>query len=160
MASNVPFVKQVAWISLLPQLVVMGLIGLACYLAGAKENTVLYTGGLYVALSFTLRNVVAKQHREGIRLVKKQDYAGAILLFEASYSHFNENSWIDEYRYVTLLSSSRVCYREMALCNIAFCYSQIGEGKKAAEYYRQTLENYPENGVAQAGLRMLESAQK
>lgn len=43
----------------------------------------------------------------------------------------------------------------MALCNIAFCYGQIGEGQKAKEYYQQTLTEYPENGMAQAGINML-----
>jgi len=105
-----------------------------------------------------LRAVVAKDHQKGMHLVKKHEFAEAIPVFESSYKFFTHNSWVDEYRYITLLSSSRMCYREMALCNIAFCYTQIGEGKKAAEHYRKVLENYPENGLAQAGLKVLESA--
>ena len=45
----------------------------------------------------------------------------------------------------------------MGLCNIAFCYSQTGNGSKAIEFYQQTLKDYPENGMAKAGLNMLNS---
>ncbi|MDB5268622.1 MAG: hypothetical protein JWP58_1662 [Hymenobacter sp.] len=157
MASNVPIVKQVAWISMIPQLVIMFLIGLVCYLCGT-ENPVFPTAVIYLGLALILRNFVAKDHRKGMQLVKKQEFAEAIPFFEASYKFFTENSWVDEYRYITLLSSSRMCYREMALCNIAFCYTQIGEGRKAAELYKQVLGTYPENGLAQVGLKVLESA--
>ena len=160
MASNVPVVKQVGWLSLVPQLSVMGLLIAVCYLVSGAENAILYGALIYLGISFTFRNVVAKDHREGMRLVKHYNYVEAIPCFDKSYKYFTKNTWVDTYRYLTLLSSSKMCYRGMALCNIAFCYSQIGEGKKAAEFYRQTLETYPENGLAQSGLRMLESAQK
>jgi len=48
-------------------------------------------------------------------------------------------------------------YREMGLCNIAFCYSQTGMGEKAKAVYQQALNEYPDNGLAQAGLNMLTS---
>ena len=46
-------------------------------------------------------------------------------------------------------------YREMALCNIAFCYGQIGNGTKAIEFYQKTLVEFPENGIAESALKML-----
>ncbi len=159
MASNVPVIKQIAWISMLPQIGILFLIGLVCYLCGVG-NPVFPAAVIYLGLSYLLRAVVAKDYQKGMHLVKKQEFAEAIPVFESSYKFFMDNSWVDEYRYIILLSSSRMSYREMALCNIAFCYTQIGEGKKAAEFYREVLKNYPENGLAQAGLKMLESAQK
>ena len=158
MASNVPVVKQIAWISMLPQIGILFLIGLICYLCGT-ENPVFPAAAIYLVLSYMLRAAIAKDHQKGMHLVKKQEFAEAIPVFESSYMFFMDNPWVDEYRYVILLSSSRMCYREMALCNIAFCYTQIGEGRKAAEFYRQVLQNYPENGLAQAGLKVLQSAQ-
>ncbi|RYZ22546.1 MAG: hypothetical protein EOO10_21625 [Chitinophagaceae bacterium] len=50
-------------------------------------------------------------------------------------------------------------YREMALCNVAFCYSQIGEGKMAIDWYTRTLKEFPESGLAQTALRMLYSSE-
>jgi len=47
----------------------------------------------------------------------------------------------------------------MGLCNIAFCYSQINNGQKAKEYYELTLKEFPDNGLAIAGLRMINSIQ-
>ena len=46
-------------------------------------------------------------------------------------------------------------YKEMGLCNIAFCYSQTNDGQKAKEYYEKALSEFPENGMAIAGLNIL-----
>jgi tetratricopeptide (TPR) repeat protein len=159
MASNVPVVRQVAWISIIPQLILMGLIVLACYRSGAS-NPFMYGALIYLAISYGLKTSLAKDHNRGVQLTKQHSYVEAIPFFEASYKYFTAHPWMDKYRYITLLSSSKMCYREMALCNIAFSYSQVGDGKKAAEYYRKTLESFPDNGMAQAGLRMLDAAGK
>ena len=45
----------------------------------------------------------------------------------------------------------------MGLSNIAFCYSQIGNGQKATEYYQQSLNDFPDNGIAITALNMLNS---
>jgi len=50
MASNVPVVKQIAWISMLPQISILLLIGLICYLFGA-ENPVFPAAAIYLVLS-------------------------------------------------------------------------------------------------------------
>jgi tetratricopeptide (TPR) repeat protein len=159
MASDVPVIKQVAWVSIVPQVLVMGIIVAACYAAGVAEPF-LYGPLIYLIISYLLRNYVAKAHRQGIDLVKRKDFRAAIPCFEASYHYFTQKPWVDKYRYFTLLSSSRMTYREMALCNIAFCYSQLGDGEKAVRYYEQVLADYPANGLAQAGLKMLESTKK
>jgi len=48
----------------------------------------------------------------------------------------------------------------MALNNIAFCYGQIGQGSKAIEYYERTLKEYPDSGIAKAGLNFLNSVKE
>ena len=162
MASNVPLVKQVAWISLIPHLFVFGLFTILFYLCGASDIRVdcLLGLGLYWMIVLVLRITTANDHRKGMRLLKKEAFTEAIQHFEASYSHFTEHAWVDEYRYLTMLSSSKMCYREMALCNIAFCYGQTGEGAEAVEYYNRVLKEYPNNGPAQAALRMRDSIAK
>jgi tetratricopeptide (TPR) repeat protein len=104
-----------------------------------------------------LRYFVPKSHREGMKFTKQQDFEKAIDSFKKSFEFFTKYRWVDNNRYLTLLSSSRMCYREMALCNIAFCYSQIGKGTKAIEYYSLVLEEFPENGLAVSGLAILNS---
>jgi tetratricopeptide (TPR) repeat protein len=111
----------------------------------------------YVALAIILRNLIAKSHRRGVRLTRQQKFSEAIPFFEKSVDYFSKNSLIDKYRFLTLLSSSKMRYREMGLCNIAFCYSQTGKGSKAKRYYEEVLKAFPENSLAIAGLNMLNS---
>ena len=157
MASNVPTIRQVAWISLIPQLL---LIGLFIYIFKLlRFNEPFIFGALtYSVLAFGLRNFVAKDHRQGMKLVKQQKFDEAIPVFEKSFAFFTINAWVDKYRFLTLLSSSKMTYKEMGLCNIAFCFGQTGNGQKAIEYYEQTLKEFPDNGLAIAGLNMLKSS--
>ena len=94
-----------------------------------------------------------------MRLVKQHNFMDAIPKFEKSVDFFTRNNWLDKYRFLTLLSSSKMTYKEMGLCNIAFCYSQTNNGQKAKEYFEQTLKEFPENGLAIAGLRMMNSVE-
>ncbi len=55
------------------------------------------------------------------------------------------------------MTPSAMSYREMALCNIAFCYSQIGKGEQALKYYQQAISEFPDCGLAEAAIRMIES---
>lgn len=156
MASKVPVVKQVNWIALLPQFMVIGII-YTIYGSFEIKEPFLFGVITYFVLAMLLRNLIAKEHRQAIKMVKLHQYEIAIHLFEESVDYFSRNSWVDKYRSITLLTVSRMGYKEMGLCNIAFCYSQIGEGQTAKEYYELTLSEFPENGLAQAGLKMLTS---
>ncbi len=121
------------------------------------EKAILYGALSYLVISFSLRNLIPKDHRNGMRKVKNGNFKKAISDFNNSYGFFEKNNWIDKYRFLTLLSSSRMSYKEMALNNIAFCYSQIGNGIKSKEFYERTLREFPESGLAKAGLNMLNS---
>jgi tetratricopeptide (TPR) repeat protein len=158
MASQVPTVRQTALISIIPQFSVLGGLILMFYFLKTPDYFV-YGAISYLFLSFSLRNILTRHHKAGIRLIRKKDYKTAIYAFQRSYDFFTRNNWIDKFRYLTVLSSSAMCYREMALCNIAFSYSQIGDGKKAKEYYEKTLRDYPNNGLAIAAMNMIKSAE-
>ncbi len=159
MASIVPTVRQTAWVSLIPQLVVMGLL-ILLYSLLQIGDPVIYGVLTYLVISFALRNFIPKDHRQGMKLVRQQNFKDAIPFFEKSVDFFTKNSWLDKYRFVVLLSSSNMTYKEMGLCNIAFCFAQTGDGQKAKEYYEQTRKEFPENGLAQAGLRMIDAFEK
>jgi tetratricopeptide (TPR) repeat protein len=111
-------------------------------------------------LSYGLRNLITRSHQKGINLVKQGNFIDAIPYFERSVKYFSENDWVDKYRFLTMLSSSKMSYREMGLCNIAFCFSQTGEGQKAKELYQFTLNEYPENVLAQTALNLFNSVEK
>jgi Tetratricopeptide repeat. len=156
MASTVPTIRQLSWLSVIPQLIVIGLLIFLYHLANFDQPFIF--GALtYSLLALGLRNLIAKNHRQGMRLVKQQKFVDALPYFEKSVDYFAKNNWVDKYRYLTLLSSSKMTYKEMGLCNIAFCYSQTGNGQKAKEYYEQALREFPENGLAIAALNMLKS---
>jgi hypothetical protein len=50
-------------------------------------------------------------------------------------------------------------YREMALCNAAFAYSQLGDGARAIYLYEQTLLEFPDSSLAASSLQMLRAGQ-
>lgn len=156
MATNVPVVKQVAWISLVPQFVFMGLLFAIFYMVD-KDMYITYGAITYLVISFTLRFTIPSYHRQGIALIKEKKYNAAIPYFLKSYDFFTKYAWVDKYRYITLLSSSLMCYKEMALNNIAFSYGQIGEGKLSEEYYLRTLKEYPNNELAIAALNLIKA---
>src|SRR5688572_29000099 len=154
MASNVPTIRQIDWIAVIPQILLIGIFIYFYHLLNIGDPFIL--GALtYLILSFGLRYIFTTAHRKGINLVKQQKFTDAIPYFEKSVDFFSKNSWIDKYRFLTLLSPSKMSYREMGLCNIAFCYSQVGNKSKAIGFYQQTLKDYPENRIATAALKLL-----
>ena len=159
MSSKSPIVRQIAWLSLLPQLILILCFIVFAYFIGF-QNYILVGAIIYLAISFLLRFGIPFHHRKGIALFKKGSFVEAIPFFKKSYVFFKRNAWIDKYRYILLLSPSRVSYTEMALLNIAFCYGQSGDGKRSKEYYKKTLSEFPDSEMAKASLRMFESAKE
>jgi tetratricopeptide (TPR) repeat protein len=156
MASSQPIVRQINWFSIIPQILVFVIISSIYYFWGIQDF-ILFGAATYLTLSLTLRKIIPKSHRKGIVFFKKREYEKAICEFEKSYEFFKRNEWIDKYRFLVLLSSSRASYIEMALLNIAFCYGQIGEGAKSKDYYESTLREFPGSQMAIVSLRMFDS---
>lgn len=125
-----------------------------------RSNGMVLGAAAYLAYSVGSRMMIARDHRRGMQLYRQQQYAAAIQAYDESYQFFVRNSWLDRFRAVTMMSPSAISYREMALCNIAFCYSQLGNGEKAEAYYRRALDEFPNSGLAAAALRMIESVRQ
>jgi hypothetical protein len=156
MPSSIPIVRQIAWLSLVPQLLIIAVLMWFAYLVN-QEQFFIIGAVAYLLISITLRKLIARYHRSGIAKVRQKLFKEAIPCFERSYNFFSCYPWLDKYRYIFLLSSSRSSYKEMALLNIAFCYSQIGEGLRSKEVYNQVLSEFPGSEMAASALRMLES---
>lgn len=156
MASGLPIIRQFARPAVIPHSILVMAFIFAFSLLNAG-SPLLYGALVYIILALALRRLVPRDHRRGIKLVKQEKFAEAISSFEKSVEFFRRNSWVDKFRYLTILSSSQMSFREMGLCNIAFCYHKIGEGAKAIEFYRRALDTYPESGLAKAALRRLGS---
>ena len=55
-----------------------------------------------------------------------------------------------------MLSASGMSYREMGMVSLGFCYAQLGDGLNARKNYEDCLRDYPNNGMADSALRMLD----
>ncbi len=158
MSSGKPIIRQIAWLSFVPQLLFMALlVAIFCLIIDPFVMALEVAMLVYLALSILLRTAIPHNHRKGISLSKANNYIQAIDEYEKSYIFFTKYTWIDKYRFITLLSSSKISYTEMALLNIAFCYSQIGDGNKAKEYYEKTLKQFPNSEIAKTSLQMIAS---
>jgi len=116
----------------------------------------LYGALAYLVYSFGSKAILLRHHRRGIHFLKLGRFREAISEFQSSYSFLSKYPWIDKYRFLTMLDSSAIPYREMALCNIAYSYVQLDEKAKAQEYYRKALDEFPESDLAESGLEYVE----
>lgn len=158
MANNkIPVVRQTNWIAVIPQLIFMGILIYIFYVLNINEP-IIWGCLTYLFFLFGSRLILAKDHNKGMKLSKEQNFSEAIKYYKKSAEFFMKNNWIDKYRFITLFSASKMSYREMDLNNIAFCYSQIGNGTKAKEYYEKTLTEFPNSILAKSALKMIESA--
>ena len=163
MSGNIPIVRRIAWLYTLPHLLVMfGLILLLWRVLFPNEfDLAMVYGALgYLVYSFGSKALLLRHHRRGIRLVNLKLFREAIPEFQSSYSFLSKYGWIDKYRSITMLDSSAMPYREMALCNVAFSYAQVDEKSKADEYYQKALDEFPESVMAKSGLVYVESLQR
>jgi tetratricopeptide (TPR) repeat protein len=158
MTSSVPIVRQLSWLSVLPQLGILLLLILMAHVLGARD-AVFAAVLAYVVVSLALRFGIPRDHRRGISLYKKERFSEAVPHFLRSYDFFAKYRWIDRWRAVTLLSSSRISYSEMALVNAAFCLAQAGERERSIQEYKRTLAEFPRSKIAEAALRLLEPQQ-
>jgi tetratricopeptide (TPR) repeat protein len=136
--------KDINWLSVLIQAIAITLFSWV-WNQLHTTNHILNGTLTYYALSMTLRTLVPRAHRKGINAIKAEQYQDAIVHFEKSYTFFTRFPWLDRYRALILLSSSKLSYRQMALNNIAFCYSINGDRLKSIEYYHRIRAEFLDN---------------
>ncbi len=154
--SNKIMVHRIAWLSIVLQLLSIFILAEVFHVFIISYNSALNLAlCVYLSALFLLRNLVPRNHRKGVRAFKAGDYLQAIAEFDKSYEFFTRHPWIDRYRFLVLLSSSRISYTEMALINAAYCYAQVGDGQKAVEFYKKTLHQFPDSEIAKGGLNMI-----
>jgi tetratricopeptide (TPR) repeat protein len=150
-------IKQVSWLAVIPQVVVM-VVAILIASQFSPHNGILWGAGGFLVYSLGSWNLITRNHRAGIALVKRQQYESAIPRFQRSLEFLDRYPWIDRLRSIVLMSPASISYREMALANMAFCYSQIGQGAKARQHYELCLERFPDSGLATSALRLMDSA--
>jgi hypothetical protein len=158
--SRLATTSLVNWWATIPQFLVLGAACIFGLLITKSPRGVVWGAAIYLAYSFASRSLLARAHRRGVRLSRNQQFAAAIPAHQASYDFFARHAWLDRYRAITMMSASAMSYREMALCNIAFAYTQIGEGAKAKQFYQRALSEFPGSTMAAAALRMIDASER
>lgn len=154
---KIPVVRQYSYWALTVHVIILAvLIGFLCW-REVEYGVIFLILLMYYGFTITLRGIVAPAHVKGMRLIKRENYEEAIVCFQCSYDYFERHQWVDRFRFITMFSCSGVAYREMALCNIAFCYGQLGEGEKAGLYYQKVLDQFPDNMLAKMSLNLINS---
>jgi hypothetical protein len=158
--SGAPVVRRIAWLALALQFGLMfGLSAAGWYVLQSPRGA--YAGlAIFVAYVMFARLVIGSAQRRGMRFVRRELFEQAIPAFKESYEFFTKHAWLDRYRALTMLSASAMSYREMALCNIAFCNTQIGNGREAKSYYQRALVEFPQCGMAASALRMIDTIER
>lgn len=158
MCSKIPIIRKIAWVALVPQLTLMfSLFFVFCFFIPSTYLALMASATTFLFLSFSLRGLIALNHRKGVFLSKRGYYEQAIEAFRTSYDFFLKYEWVDQFRYITMLSSSRFYYREMALMNMAFCYTKLGEFDTAKELYQKTRALFPENELVRESIDTIPS---
>ena len=160
MSRRMPTVRETTLWASLPHVVVLSLLcGTALFLTGDRQSALFYGFTAYLVWSIGGRHWIPRAHRRGVQFTRKKQWAAAQQEFEASYDFFSRNSWIDRLRFLTMLSSSRVSYREMALLNIATCQLQQKRVAEAKATYRAVLGEFPGSPMAEAALETIETVE-
>lgn len=158
MASRTPIVRQISWLGAVSTFAV-GMLLLFGGRALWGPPGVMAGVALFVGLRLVLW-ALPRDHRRGIAHVRRHRFEQATTCFARSLEFFDSCPWIDDYRGLLLLSPSAASYREMALANMGYCYGQLGDGANARRCYETCLERFPDSGIAQAALNLLNSASK
>ncbi len=152
--------RKIAWFHTIPQLLLMLAIMLfvwKVFLPDDFRRASVYGAAVYLIYSFASKALLLKNHRRGIYLTKLDSYQDAINEFRLSYEFLNKYCWLDKYRFITMLDSSAISYREMALCNIAYSYARLNERGTALQSYRRAVQEFPESEIAKSGIEYMES---
>ena len=150
-----PVIHQIAWVSLVLQLLIVAVfIGVAVYFNVPKP--ILAATLAYIVLAAVIRMLLTSHHRRGMHYARQGRLELAILDFQKSYEFFHRHPWLDEMRYIFLLSTSRVSYREMGLLNLAYCDLWADRGEDAVRTYLRTIEEFPNSGLAWTGIKLFQ----
>lgn len=152
-----PVIHQIAWVSLVIQIAIVGvLIAAATYFSATRATPILAGTIIYLVLAAIIRLALTSHQRNGMRYAREGRLELAIPEFQKSYEFFHRHPWLDEMRYLFLLSTSRVSYREMGLLNLAYCDLWADRGDDAVRTYLRTIEEFPKSGLAWTGIKLFQ----
>jgi tetratricopeptide (TPR) repeat protein len=160
MSQRMPVVRQEHWRGVTSQLIVIAALVLVVYMVFPKLGIIrefLIATLVYFIFCRIMRTIFTRDHKSGMRAYHARKFQDAISHFESSYRFFSTHRHLDRWRSALFGVLSQNPYRVMALCNSAYCYSQIGDGQRAITLYEQALQEEPDCALAKGSLNMLRS---
>jgi tetratricopeptide (TPR) repeat protein len=155
-----PVIRRLYLPALIPQLLAIAALGVGIHFCFPRLDvipSIAIAAIVYPIFCRVLRETFAHDHAAGMRAYKAQHFEEAISHFEASYRFFLAHPLTDKCRSLLFGVATQNPYRVIALCNMAYCYTQIGNGNKAIELFEQALQESPECTLARTSLSMLRS---
>ena len=155
-----PVLRQLQWMGLIPQFVAITVFAVIVHVVLPNQGIpvdIFIAALVYLVFCRVMRARFARDHKSGMRAYHAQEFREAISHFEASYRFFSTHRWLDTWRSLLFGVASPNPYRVIALCNTAFCYTQIGDGQQAIKLYEQVLHEEPDCALAKVSLKMLHS---
>jgi hypothetical protein len=163
MTQRMPVVRQLQWLGLITQLVAITLVAFVVRVAFPSPGIpvdIFIAALVYLIFCRIMRARFARDHKSGMRAYHALKFYEAIAHFDASYRFFSRHRWLDTWRSLMFGVASPNSYRVLALCNMAYCYSQAGDGQQSIKLYEQALHEEPECVLARASLNMLHSTSR
>ena len=160
MTRQMPVVRQLQLRRSVPQFLAIAALAVIAHLIipGARIPVDISVAALaYLIFCRLMRALFVRDHRKGMKAYHSQEFHDAISHFEASYRFFSNHRSLDAWRSLLFGVASPNSYRVIALCNMAYCWSQAGDGQRAIALYEQALREKPDCTLAQASLNMLRS---
>ncbi len=121
---------------------------------GLVLGVALFFGG-----SIALRRILTPEHERALRLLRRGRFAEAAAELERSYERLARRPWIDRWRWLVLLSPSRLGLRELALSNVALCRARLGDLVGARVAAERATAAFPGSPLARAALAVVERAE-
>ena len=162
MNNDLPNVRKIAWLPVTLHIVFQAALIYSLWRSWFPNNlplAMICGAGGYLVYSRLSRAIVLRHHRQGVKLLKAGMYQEAIEEFQSMYDILDRHKWIDRYRYVLLLSETSIPYGVSALCNIAYGYWMLNQNAKSLEYYRKTVQSYPNFDAFKEAMETVEAAQ-
>ena len=139
------------WVLFTFQLMLFPCLSAFLSVTGLVSNPLLsiLAGAVIIVLYYYLmRNTINLDFARGIRQIKAGRYKAAIDSFKKSVAQYEKYPFLDKWRFIIFLSSSRYGFHEMALTNLAFAYIKSGELSSAKKCYEECLRINPDNQTA------------
>src|SRR5450631_2641640 len=128
MVQKMPVVRQTNPIAYILQIVAMAILAFVIHLIfpQLKIPRCIFLAALaYLIFCNIMRFIFTRDHIAGMKAYRAKQFENAISHFEASRRFFLTHSKLDTYHFLFFGVTSPNPYRIIALCNTAFCYTQL-----------------------------------